>query len=635
MQGCVDWWYNDSANAINAANRFRGQENVIMKIWGNLKFRTKIILVCVVILLFNSVICGGFYYNYAYKDTLKNYYSSSEDMVSQMRLQLTEEIRSITKRVHAMYNNLSFYVPMSQYLQNRNGEGYAVLLGDISDMITELHQGDRYIHSVSIETDYGSFDNFTRIRNHEFDFMTSDMQEYFVQNPNESICWYPAMKSPIFKGNDIVIPVVYLFRIDRKPVYVVVSLQQSEIQDFLLETYSSFDKIFITDEEEGNILNCGEEEQQLLNCFSEEELSHQNAVCKEVVYEGKTYLATCTQMSGTGWKICALKSAESLVGNLAQLRYYIILVMCICTAVSIILIVLLAHSMTAPLGQLAMIMNRVTGEEDFQSQFSYSFHDEVGALGLSFNYMIQKINHLIGELNDNIEALKEEKETVRQVQMQKRKAELKALQAQINPHFLYNTLNAITWQAADQGAVEISTLSNSLGKFFRISLSRGKEIITIREELEHVNSYLRIQGIRYKDKLRYEIQAAEDIKDLYIIKLVLQPLVENAIYHGIKKKEGIGHISIKLERDTNGLGNPAIRLCVEDDGEGIEEEKLRIIQESLADGGINQDDGYGIFNVNERIRLYYGELYGLNIESEYGKGTRAVIVIPVRATEEG
>ena len=268
---------------------------VIMKILGNLRLRTKIIVICVVILLLNSIICGSLYYHYVFKDTLKNYYSSSEDMVSQMRMQLTTETQSITKRVHAIFNNMSFYMPISQYLQNQDTASYVKLLSDISDVIMEFDQGDRYIHSVSIETDFGSFDNFTRIRDHEFHFMESDMREYFILNPNESICWYPAMVSPIYKSSDTVIPVVYRFTLNRREIYVVVSLQQSEIEKFLKNTYRSYDKIFIADSEGANILNCGEAELQILGAFAGEELGNQNAICKEVKVDGQTYLATYTE----------------------------------------------------------------------------------------------------------------------------------------------------------------------------------------------------------------------------------------------------------------------------------------------------------------------------------------------------
>ncbi|MCR5756217.1 MAG: sensor histidine kinase [Acetatifactor sp.] len=603
-----------------------------MKLFGNLRFRTKIIIVSVVILLLNSVICGGLYYDYVFKDTLKNYYSSSEDMVSQMRMQLTNEMKSITNRVYAIVNNLSFYTPMSQYIQNPDSASYVKLLGETADVISEFYQGDRYVHSVSIETEYGSFDNFTRIREHDFQFMDSFMREYFTENPNETICWYPAMKSPIFKGNDTVIPVVYRFHIDRKDIYIVVSLQQSEIAKSLEDTYSSYDSIFIADADGQNVLNCDEEKQALLEVFPEE-LDEKNAICKEVELQGETFLATYTKMNGTDWSICALKRAESLVGNLEQLRYFIILLMVICVAISITTVIVMAHSITAPLGNLNELMNQVTGEENFRAKFDYPYRDEVGDLGKSFNYMTAKIDQLIAELNENIEELREEKETVRLVQLQKRKAELKALQAQINPHFLYNTLNAITWQATDSNVPEIAVLSNSLGKFFRISLSGGREIITLSQELEHVENYLKIQGIRYKDKLQYTLDIEEGVEQLYTIKLILQPLVENAIYHGIKPKDSVGHIRIQVRR-SNAEEQQTLHICVEDDGLGIEPQRLAAIQAGLSSGQIKQDDGYGIYNVNERIKLYYGMVYGLFIDSTYLSGTKATIIIPIQTTEE-
>ncbi len=219
---------------------------------------------------------------------------------------------------------------------------------------------------------------------------------------------------------------------------------------------------------------------------------------------------------------------------------------------------------------------------------------------------------------------------MKKVQALKRKAELRALQAQINPHFLYNTLNTITWQAADQGASEISVLSNSLGKFFRVSLSKGKEVITIQEEMEHVCSYLEIQKIRYKSKIYYEISIPEEIRRMSIVKLVLQPLVENSLYHGIKMKENQGCIRISAVLQEDGYGVPGIKICVEDDGLGIDREKLEQLNEGLSQCITDSNSGYGIYNVNERLKLYYGEAYGLTLESRQGEGTRAIIVIPAQ-----
>ncbi|WP_367401712.1 sensor histidine kinase [Lacrimispora indolis] len=246
--------------------------------------------------------------------------------------------------------------------------------------------------------------------------------------------------------------------------------------------------------------------------------------------------------------------------------------------------------------------------------------------------MIGEIQSLVRKQEETIEELKRERDYVAEVQKQKRKAELKALQAQINPHFLYNTLNAITWQAADQGAEEISILSNSLGKFFRIGLSKGAEVISLREELEHVTSYLEIQSIRYHSRLSYEIHVDDKCLDFRMIKLLLQPLAENSIYHGIKEKQGAGIIKISVSEE--GTGEETItELEVWDNGAGIPEETLAFINETLKKGGTDCEAGYGIYNVNERIRLFYGKEYGLHYESSFGHWTKAVLRIPAMSGE--
>lgn len=601
---------------------------------GNLKIRTKIILLCVTVLLTNSSIAGILYYNYAFKDTLENTYSSSEDIIYQANNYIHDRIRAIIRRVYAMCNNQSFTLAMSKYLNNPQGENYSRLLGDVADSLTELYQGDRYIHSVYIYTKYSEFDNFSKIKRRDFNFTESEFYKSFENDPNKTISWFPSMKDKIYIGNDIVIPVVFRFLVvgSRENIYIVVNLQQSELIKYFDESYGSVDKMFIVDKEGNNIVNCGEEERAVTAKFREEALGNNNAVCESVLYGSKEYLGTFTVIKANEWRLYSLKSKTGLLNNLEALRTFIIIIMLIGIAVSILAIIILAYSITSPMNKLDKIMRQAI-RQDFHVKFSYPYKNEVGNLADSFNVMIREIDNLITELNLSIEALKEEKENVKNVQKLKRKAELKALQAQINPHFLYNTLNAITWQAADQGASDISILANSLGKFFRLSLSKGNEIITLRDEIEHVRSYLNIQRIRYKSKLNYQIDADSELFLTPTIKLILQPLVENAIYHGIKRKEteGMIHIYFSTHMEDNGIS--VVKMCVEDNGCGIEEDRLETINNCLLKGKINHEEGYGIYNVNERIKLYYGDAYGLMLESKFGEWTRATIIIPAQITE--
>lgn len=205
-----------------------------------------------------------------------------------------------------------------------------------------------------------------------------------------------------------------------------------------------------------------------------------------------------------------------------------------------------------------------------------------------------------------------------------RKKELQLLQEQINPHFLYNTLDTIMWLAIDHQDDKVVEMVAALSGFFRTSLSHGEDKITIREELEHVENYLKIQQLRYGDIMEYSIDVPDEIKKNDIVKITLQPLVENALYHGLKKQREKGMIKISSVDDENN-----IFLIVEDNGVGMQPEQVvQINKEMYEDIWVNRTTGFGIANVNRRIKLYYGEEYGLILESEPDIGTKVIVVVP-------
>jgi sensor histidine kinase YesM len=204
--------------------------------------------------------------------------------------------------------------------------------------------------------------------------------------------------------------------------------------------------------------------------------------------------------------------------------------------------------------------------------------------------------------------------------------ELKLLQAQINPHFLYNTLDTIVWLAETKQNEQVSKMVTSLSDFFRTTLSKGEDYITVREEESHIRSYLEIQQFRYRDILEYKIQIDEEIYEFEILKMTLQPLVENALYHGIKNKRGLGHIVVTgVKRDG------FLEFKVSDDGLGMKKERLDFIRHVVCDGKKTRDSassGFGLYNVAKRLKLYYGKKCQINIDSTYGEGTTVLLVIP-------
>lgn len=282
-------------------------------------------------------------------------------------------------------------------------------------------------------------------------------------------------------------------------------------------------------------------------------------------------------------------------------------------AVTIILLLILSYyipkSVTKPLKHLSEVTGAVANG-DLEIRANISDGAEVKQLGESFNVMIEKINELLQQVTGE--------------QIRLRKAELELLQAQINPHFLYNTLDTIVWLAESGKQDMVVSMVGSLSDFFRTSLNQGKDIIRIREELVHVQSYLAIQQVRYQDILDYTIDVPEALFEGTIPKITLQPLVENALYHGIKNKRGGGRISITGQRTEDGF-----ILTVSDNGIGMSEERLNEVKKSLNEKSLEETDIYGVYNVNERIKLAFGEKYGLQIESKYGEGTVISVMLPM------
>ncbi len=272
--------------------------------------------------------------------------------------------------------------------------------------------------------------------------------------------------------------------------------------------------------------------------------------------------------------------------------------------------VIISGSISKPIRLLSNITKQVA-KGDLSVRSTIQSGAEVKILSESLNIMIVKLSNLI-------EAVKVEQNNLRD-------AELKLLQAQINPHFLYNTLDAIMWLAEADKKQEVIDMVGSLSDYFRTSLSKGNDLITIEEEILHIKSYLEIQQFRYKDILAYNIDIPFGLYHYRIPKITLQPLVENALYHGIKNKRGKGNIFIsgKLEEGK-------IVLKVRDNGLGMTNERVHQIMSGLKEKGDRQETQfYGLYNVNERLELYYGIEYGLQISSTYTEGTTVEVLIPI------
>ena len=272
------------------------------------------------------------------------------------------------------------------------------------------------------------------------------------------------------------------------------------------------------------------------------------------------------------------------------------------------------RSITKPFRELNEVTKQVA-QGNLSVRSNVQTGEEAAMLSDSMNIMIDKINELL--------------EQVKTEQIRLRKAEFELLQAQINPHFLYNTLDAIIWLAEAGEQKRVVSMVRNLSDFFRTSLNRGKDKNSIKEELLHVRSYLEIQKVRYQDILSYEIDVPEELNRYSIPKITIQPLVENALYHGIKNKRGMGHILIQgiMKEDC-------YEIIVKDDGIGISRDRLIQVQNGIKNKVLTGKDFFGLYNVNERIRLNFGEGYGIQINSIAGEETTVKIILPYVVMEQ-
>lgn len=325
--------------------------------------------------------------------------------------------------------------------------------------------------------------------------------------------------------------------------------------------------------------------------------------------EQKLYTVDTTSF---GWKIVGVTYPDDLVANKQQMQGTAALWGAVSLIFAMAISVFLSYALTKPLKNLEINMKKAErGEFDIRVEIEST--NEIGKLARTFNLMIMKIKELMSQI-------------VMEQEM-KRVSELKALQAQIKPHFLYNTLDSIIWMAETGKMEEVVEMTSSLSKLLRSTIGEGEELIPIARELEHIRHYLMIQNMRYRHKFTYSIEVHEDILECSILKLVLQPLVENAIYHGIKHNPEQGHILIRGKREQND-----ITIQIIDNGVGMDAEQMSKLLLQKADYKIGS--GVGVANVNHRIQLYFGDHYGLSFASETEEGTTVTLRIPALYEEE-
>lgn len=315
---------------------------------------------------------------------------------------------------------------------------------------------------------------------------------------------------------------------------------------------------------------------------------------------------TVQSLENGRWRVVGVSFVQEIIAeSVREVTKIVLLAAVVILAAAFIISAVLSAALSRPLNSLAAAMTQFEQDTD---NFCYSGAGgvrEVRALSDSFGHMVVKIQNLV--------------DAVRSEEQKLRKTELRALQAQINPHFLYNTLDSISWMCEQGKNAEAVQMVNALARLFRISISRGHELIPVRSELQHAESYLQIQSYRYKNQFTYSFEAEEECMDFLCNKITLQPIIENSLYHGINGLVDEGRICVTAKSE----GDDVV-FTVSDNGAGMDEEQIRAIMSKER----SDKAGIGIKNVNDRLKIYFGSRYGISIDSAPDEGTRVLIRMP-------
>lgn len=325
-------------------------------------------------------------------------------------------------------------------------------------------------------------------------------------------------------------------------------------------------------------------------------------------FDGEERITTVKSIGYTGWKAVGVTPVGSLTLNTLKTRLFAVFIVLLFLLVLAMINAYISSRITDPIKELEKSVSKLEkGDLDTPVYVGGSY--EIRHLGGSIQRMALRIKQLMRDIEQEHES--------------KRKSEFDTLQSQINPHFLYNTLDIIVWMIENEKKSDAVRVVTALARFFRISLSKGKSIITVKDELEHVRNYLMIQQMRFKNKFTYTIQAEDEVMELASLKLMLQPMVENAIYHGMEFMDGDGEIQIQVWREEDDL-----YLKVSDNGLGMTEDQVENLFKDGSHVPSKRGSGIGVRNVNERVHLYFGESYGVRIQSEPDEGTDVIIHLP-------
>ena len=420
----------------------------------------------------------------------------------------------------------------------------------------------------------------------------------FSDQPAEERKWFSSMQT------------IYNPRSIQEPLAIVrVDIDQSRLHSILDGTSITENGMLLIMREENILLaSCSKNDADRIDSIAQQIKPTDIPAWDIIVENGTRYYVQSRALNSSGWHVASILPAKDIYYPGNMLSTEMLLIVAVVTVIAYLMAYFLSRSTLDRLSTLTKTMHEVENGNT-EVRIEPAGDDEIAQLIGSFNQMMDQMDSL---MDDKVEYGRQIKNL-----------ELKALQAQINPHFLYNSLDLINCTAISHNIPEISKMVNALSKFYRLSLSKGREIISVRDELKHIKLYLEIQNLRFDNRIHVTWNLDPSADNCQVIKIILQPIVENAVIHGIfEKPSKSGCLSITTRRFEDG-----IRITISDDGVGMDEQTMRK-NFTASDGIADTSGGYGVRNTNDRIKLAYGDSYGLTCSSTIGKGTTVTVHIP-------
>ncbi|MCS7460069.1 sensor histidine kinase [Paenibacillus doosanensis] len=570
------------------------------------------------VLLMTVAIAASGWSSYAISSSIveRNALRLSQDTINKSSQVLDEKLKKIVLSIMSLKMS-DPYIEVLRDVSRGDAGYYYARLSALQPILAQLKFNDDFIQSVLIATPIGDFYPTTYTRLNDSSFYQSDMYKK-IKSKQRGV-WMEGHEDSFFYGKDRVVSFVIDGSGEKyvEDVFIVVNIKEKDLQNLIVDQVSSPTGYSLINKEGepviGNAKDSGvaQESWRMAPAFLQHFDGEEKSGNFSYVIDGKDYLINFTRLNvGEGWILYDTQSKQVVLKEVDAIKWLTLLFIVGFVLLALLLSNMLTGLLLRPLLRLHMLMKQVE-HNDLDVRFHSVYQDEISQVGMRFNLMLDEIKKLI--------------QTVKLGEEEKRKTEIKALSAQMEPHFLYNTLNTIYCKSVLGHTEAVNEMILSLSTMFQLGLSQGRDILLIEEELLHVRHYLTLQQNCYEDRFDFHIDVEdESILQLRIPKLILQPLVENAILHGFQDREEGCRIRIELRRTKE-----VLYISVEDNGIGMDVNRVR----QSIEGPLVPRKGYALRNIGDRLRLFYGENASIHYYSEPGKGTKVQFIITLHEGE--